>query len=120
MSRDRLILAFQENLGHRLMSELVRRSFLWCSGTPANRDNAAAIWAIPEEEPKTLTVSAKPLAQSAEQLDDLFASSLEHHPQVRSVEVLGFDNMSQATEIAGRHDFRPATVGPTYVYVRGS
>lgn len=120
MSRDRLILAFQENLGHRPMSELVSRGFLWCSGTLANRDNAAAIWAMPEDEPMTLTVSAKPLAQSTEDLDDLFASSLEHHPQVTSVEVLGFEDISQATEIAGRHGFRPATLGPDHVYVRRS
>ena len=118
MSRDRIILAFQDDLGHRLMSELVDRGFLWCSGTLANIENAETIWATPEEEPMTLTVLGKPLAQSAEQLDDLFWTSLEHHPQISSVEVLGFDDMSQATRIAGQHGFRLATTGPTYVYVR--
>ena len=118
MSRDRIILAFQENLGHRPMIELVHRGFLWCSGTPANLENVKAIWATPEEEPMALTIWEKPLEQSAEQLDDLFGTSLEHHPQVGSVEVIGFDNMSQATEIAGRHRFRPATTGPTHIYVR--
>lgn len=118
MSRDRIVLAFQENLGHRPMSELVHRGFLWCSGTPANLKNAEAIWATPEEEPMTLTVWEKPLSQSAEQLDDLLVTSLEHHPQVSSVEVLGFDDMSQATEIAGRHGFRPAKMGPNHTFVR--
>lgn len=120
MGRQLLVLAFQNNLGHRLMSELVGRSFLWCGGTPANRANAAAIWATPQDEPMTLTVTTDPLAQSERQLDDLIAAALEHHPQVTSVEVLGFEDTSIVSEIAGRHGLLPGTAGQSHVYLRSS
>lgn len=118
MVRQLLILAFQDNLGHRLMSELVGRGFLWCSGTPANKANATSIWVLPADEPMALTVWVEPLLQSEEQLGDLLACALEHHPQVISVEVLGFEDTSKARKIAEQHGFLSTTFGRTHVYSR--
>lgn len=106
MIRDRLTIAFQHNLGHRLMSQLTRRSFLWCTDTTANRHNAEIIWAASLDE-QTLTLCEDLSASPEEQLERRLASALEHHPQVTSVEVLGFRDEPAAATVAALYGFLP-------------
>jgi len=116
MNRERLIIAFQHNLGHRRMSHLADRAFLWCLDSPANRQNAEAVWADAKAEPMMLTLWDEVTGPPQEQLDQLVASGLEHHPHATALEVLGWDDKPAADAVAMRHGLKP--VSEKMVYVR--
>lgn len=106
--RNRLTIAFQRNLGHRLMSHLTRRSFVWCSDTAANRRSAEAIWATLLDE-QALTLCEELSTSPQQQLEQRLASALEHHPQVTSFEVLAFRDVSIVTTVAAHYGFLPTS-----------
>lgn len=97
MSTTHLTIAFEDNLGHRAMSALTRRGYLWCKDTQHNRANAEALW--PSIGAMRLALAGR-LQRTTEALGTAMDSALEHHPEVTSLYISGFADQSSADQEA--------------------
>jgi hypothetical protein len=117
MERDRIVLAFEQDLAPEQMKQLVQTGYLWCNFSPSNREHAEALWAASHEVSSSmaLTVVAHPQPPTLAVLETWLEEALAHFPDVRLVEVSGFPDEGVASVLLKERGFEKLE---QYVYGR--